>query len=179
VIFAAYRIGTRALGNPVLWSIAALAFLGIFVFELPFPAVVATAASIGVLGGRLAPSRFAAGGATIKSVFSDGESAVIGDETPSPHHARVSRGRPLVVVGLGFVLWALGIIATAGMFGTTGPPAQMAWFFSKAALVTFGGAYAVLPYVFQGAVEAQGWLTTSQMIDGLALGETTPGQRST
>ncbi|MFZ3117159.1 MAG: chromate transporter, partial [Variovorax sp.] len=101
--------------------------------------------------------------------------ALIDDDTPPPPHARFSRGRLTKVLGVGLGLWALAmatLIATQGLQGTL---TQMGWFFTKAALLTFGGAYAVLPYVYQGAVEQHHWLSGAQMIDGLALGETTPG----
>jgi chromate transporter len=95
------------------------------------------------------------------------------DATPS--HARYSRAHLLAVMGAFVVLWASGLLALTAQDGPNGELSQMGWFFTKAALVTFGGAYAVLPYVYQGAVETYGWLMPTQMIDGLALGETTPG----
>ncbi len=173
VLFAAYRIGTRALKNPVLWSIAAAAFIAIFFFKLPFPWIVLGAAVIGAIGGRIAPRSFATGG--------HGESgkdygpALIDDHTPSPEHARFKWSRLAVVLIVGLGLWAAAIASLLALYGTSGPLTQMAWFFTKAALLTFGGAYAVLPYVVQGAVDHYQWLSASQMIDGLALGETTPG----
>jgi chromate transporter len=101
--------------------------------------------------------------------------AIIDDTTPTPTHARFSRAR-LVRVIVGFLLlWAVAMALLVVQGGRDGALAQMGWFFTKAALVTFGGAYAVLPYVYQGAVETYGWLVPTQMIDGLALGETTPG----
>jgi chromate transporter len=174
VLFAAYRIGSRALRNAVLWSIAALAFIAIFAFRLPFPYIVLGAGIIGVVGGRVAPDRFRTGGGH----KGDGKGygpAVIDDDTPTPTHARftVRHTAPLIVVGL--VLAVVPLAALAWMDGWTATLTQMGWFFTKAALLTFGGAYAVLPYVYQGAVETYGWLTPEQMIDGLALGETTPG----
>src|SRR4029079_4169205 len=101
--------------------------------------------------------------------------AVIGDDTPTPAHARFSRPRFVSIVAGVLVVWgtALGILAMA--FGWRGDATQMGWFFTQAALVTFGGAYAVLPFVIETAVDGYGWLTAPQMIDGLALGETTPG----
>ncbi len=175
VLFAAYRIGSRALGNPVLWTIAVLAFVAIFALGLPFPYIIVGAALIGVVGGRLKPAQFSGGTAESATANAEGQRALIDDDTPPPPHARFNRTRLLSVLGGAVVLWLLGMAALAGSFGGASPPTEMGWFFSKAALVTFGGAYAVLPYVFQGAVEAQAWLTPAQMIDGLALGETTPG----
>jgi chromate transporter len=173
VVFAAYRIGTRALRNNVLWFIAALAFLAIFAFNVPFPYVVLGALIIGYFGGRMAPGKFTAGGhgATEKSYGA----AVIDDHTPLPDHARFRAGRLATFCAIGAALW-IGAMAVLMMsYGWDGTLTRMGWFFTKAALVTFGGAYAVLPYVYQGGVESYQWLTGVQMIDGLALGETTPG----
>jgi chromate transporter len=101
--------------------------------------------------------------------------ALIDDDTPTPAHARFSRSRLAKVLGIGIGLWALAMVALVSAYGVQGTFTQMGWFFTKAALLTFGGAYAVLPYVYQGAVETHQWLSGPQMIDGLALGETTPG----
>jgi chromate transporter len=174
VLHAAHRIGTRAPKNRWLWAVAAASLVAIFAFDTPFPAIVVAAALIGALGGRLAPQLFAAGGGHGGGHASYGP-AVIDDDTPTPPHVRHTRARLLRVLGIGLLLWLAGmglLVATQGWQGTL---AQMGWFFTKAALVTFGGAYAVLPYVYQGAVEQHHWLSGAQMIDGLALGETTPG----
>ncbi len=174
VVFAAYRIGARALKNVVLWSLAALAFVAIFVFEIPFPYIVLGAGFIGYLGGRLMPAKFAVGGGPHAADKSFGP-ALIDDATPTPHHAKFRWGKLLGFSMVGIAIWAgtLGVLVVYN--GWQGTLAQMGWFFTKAALLTFGGAYAVLPYVYQGAVEHYQWLTGPQMIDGLALGETTPG----
>ena len=174
VLHAAHRIGTRALKNYWMWAIAALAFVAIFAFDTPFPAIVIGAALIGHFGARRWPAVFALGGGHGSAKASYGP-ALIDDDTPTPAHARFSRGYLLRVLAVGLALWALvmgALVATQGWHATL---ATMAWFFTKAALLTFGGAYAVLPYVYQGAVEQHQWLTGAQMIDGLALGETTPG----
>jgi chromate transporter len=173
VLHAAHRIGTRALGNGWMWAIAAAAFVAIFAFDAPFPAIVLAAALIGFFGARRWPQVFAVGGHA-GSGASYGP-ALIDDETPPPPHARFSRGHLLRVLIVGVLLWAGVVTALVAAQGWSSTLAQMAWFFSKAALVTFGGAYAVLPYVYQGAVESHQWLSGPQMIDGLALGETTPG----
>ena len=174
VVHAAHRIGSRALKNRWLWAIAAAAFVAIFAFDMPFPAIVMAAALIGHFGGRLAPKVFALGGGHGAAQPGYGP-ALIDDHTPTPAHARFSRRRLAQVLVIGLVLWAGAMGLLVGSVGINSTLTQMGWFFTKAALLTFGGAYAVLPYVYQGAVEHHHWLTGAQMIDGLALGETTPG----
>ncbi len=174
VLHAAHRIGTRALKNRWMWAIAAAAFVAIFAFGTPFPAIVVAAALIGWFGSRRWPEVFSPGGGHGSQQASWGP-ALIDDNTPTPAHARFSRVRLVRVLVVGLGLWAAGMAALVATQGMQGTLAQMGWFFTKAALVTFGGAYAVLPYVYQGAVDTHGWTTGAQMIDGLALGETTPG----
>ena len=174
VLHAAYRIGTRALRNAWLWSIAAASFVAIFLFAVPFPVIVVAAGLVGLLGAKRWPAVFTLGGGDGAANDRYGP-AIIDDDTPSPPHARFSRGRLARVVIAGAAIWAVGFGAIAAVFGPASTLAAMGWFFTKAALVTFGGAYAVLPYVYQGAVETHQWLSGPQMIDGLALGETTPG----
>ncbi len=173
VLFAAYRIGSRTLRNPALWAIAAAAFLAVFVFDVPFPVIVLGAAAIGAAGGRLAPRWFAVDAR--HDADKNYGPAIIDDDTPTPGHARFSWRGTLLVLGIGIGIWALAIGVLLALFGPQSVFAAMALFFTKAALLTFGGAYAVLPYVVQGAVEQHHWLNATQMIDGLALGETTPG----
>ena len=174
VLAAAWRIGSRALHHPILWCIAIAAFVALFAADVPFPFVIAAAALIGWIGGRTAPRAFAL---TAHSAAhgAQAEPAVIDDDTPTPEHARYSHGGLFAMAGAFLAVWAVALAALVGLQGWHGDLAQMAWFFTKAALLTFGGAYAVLPYVIQGAVEDYGWLTAPQMIDGLALGESTPG----
>ena len=174
VVHAAHRIGSRALKNRWLWAIAAAAFVAIFAFDLPFPLIVVGAALVGHFGGRLAPKYFALGGGhgAAKQVFGP---ALIDDDTPTPSHALFSRRRLAQVLVAGLGMWAAAMAGLLAVFGAEGTLTQMGWFFTKAALLTFGGAYAVLPYVYQGAVEHHHWVSGAQMIDGLALGETTPG----
>ena len=174
VVHAAHRIGSRTLRNGVLWAIAAAAFVAIFAFDVPFPAIVLAAALVGVIGGRLAPGRFAAGGAHGSTAASAGP-AVVDDDTPTPPHARFTARRLLEVATIGVALWAVPMGLLAAFLGWDHTLTQMGWFFTKAALLSFGGAYAVLPYMYQGAVKDFGWLSSSQMMDGLALGESTPG----
>ena len=174
VVHAAHRIGSRTLRNSVVWAIAAAAFVAIFAFDVPFPAIVVGAALVGVIGGRLAPDRFAAGGGHASAAASAGP-AIIDDDTPTPAHARFTARRLLEVATIGAALWALPMGLLAAFLGWDHTLTQMGWFFTKAALLSFGGAYAVLPYIYQGAVADFGWLSSSQMMDGLALGESTPG----
>ena len=172
VVFAAYRIGSRALQYKPLWFISIAAFVAIFAFDVPFPAIVVTAAIVGAIWGRLAPERFR-GGAHASTAASFGP-ALIDDGAVLPH-TRFSAAKVVAFTVAGLAIWLAALGALAAAFGWQGTLTQMGWFFTKAALLTFGGAYAVLPYVYQGAVEHYGWLTATQMIDGLALGETTPG----
>lgn len=174
VLHAAHRIGSRALKNGWLWAIAAASFAAITLAGVPFPAIVLAAGLVGWFGARRAPHVFALGGGHAPGAAPHAP-ALIDDDTPTPPHARFSRGGLARVLGVGLALWALALGALVAWGGWQGTLAQMGWFFTKAALLTFGGAYAVLPYVYQGAVESQQWLTGPQMIDGLALGETTPG----
>ena len=174
VVSAAYRIGSRSLKNGLLWGIAVAAFVAIFALNVPFPLIVLAAGIAGYVGGRVAPHQFAVGGGHGSAGPRLG-AAVIDDDTPPPAHARFSWPRfwrVLVVCG---GLWMAAIGALTVHYGWDAVLTQMAWFFTKAALLTFGGAYAVLPYVHQGAVDHFQWLTPAQMMDGLALGETTPG----
>ncbi len=174
VLHAAHRIGGRALKNRWMWCIAAASFIAIFALGTPFPAIVLAAGLIGHFGARRWPQVFALGGGHGAAQKSYG-AALIDDNTPTPAHAVFSRGRLLTVLGVGLALWLLAMAGLLVAHGWQGTLTQMGWFFTKAALLTFGGAYAVLPYVYQGAVDMHQWLSGPQMIDGLALGETTPG----
>jgi chromate transporter len=173
VLHAAWRIGGRVMKHPLLWAIAVAAFVAIFAFKLPFPLIVLSAALIGFIGSKVAPAVFSSDG-HVASQKSYGP-ALIDDTTPTPSHALFRWSRFVVVVACGLVLWALPMLLLTFSLGWQHQLTQMSWFFTKAALLTFGGAYAVLPYVYQGAVDKFGWLTPGQMMDGLALGETTPG----
>jgi chromate transporter len=170
VLFAAWRIGSKALKNELLWAIAALAFAGIFFFHIDFPWIVLAAGLLGVLGGKLAPDKFKAGGGHGASNKAHGP-ALIDDDTPTPVHARFNMRNLVATMTIFTAIWTLALYATRGDATLT----AMGEFFTKAAFLTIGGAYAVLPYVYQNAVEHQAWLTGAQMMDGLALGETTPG----
>jgi chromate transporter len=171
---AAHRIGSRALKNSGLWAIAAASFVAIFALDVPFPVIVLGAAAIGYVWGRLRSGDFKAAGGHGSSQQGYGP-ALIDDTTPTPEHARFTWAGLTRVLGVGLLLWLLPMAWLCAVFGWGHTLTQMGWFFTKAALLTFGGAYAVLPYVYQGAVSHFGWLTPTQMMDGLALGETTPG----
>lgn len=178
VLHAVWRIGSRTLRHPakvpLLWAIALASFVAIAWLKIPFPWVVGAAALLGTVGARFAPAQFATGGGHGAAGKSWGP-ALIDDHTPTPPHALFRKARLARLAVVGALLWAVPmalLVATQGLASTL---AHMGWFFTKAALLTFGGAYAVLPYVYQGAVEHYQWLTGPQMIDGLALGETTPG----
>jgi chromate transporter len=174
VLQAAYRIGSRVLQNNLLWAIAAASFVAIFALNVPFPLIVLAAALIGFVGGRLSANSFQVGGGHGAASQSSG-SAIIDDDTPTPSHAIFTWKRLWQVLLAAAVLWLVPMGLLVLQFGWDHTFTQMSWFFTKAALLTFGGAYAVLPYVFQAAVEQFGWVTVTQMMDGLALGETTPG----
>lgn len=174
VAFAAYRIGSRALKNNLLRAVSVAAFTAMFVFDIPFPYIVLIAGLLGYVGSRYWPEKFRAGGHSTHGISSYGP-ALIDDDTPVPEHARFLWSRCIVFAVLGLLMWGGAMSLLALQYGWDGTLTQMGWFFTKAAMMTFGGAYAVLPYVYQGGVEDYAWLDAVQMIDGLALGETTPG----
>jgi chromate transporter len=176
VIFAAYRIGLRTLRNKAMWGIAGLAFVEICVLGMPFPLIILIAGILGLWGGKACPAWFDMSlGHAEDQAEAEARPALIDDHTPPPAHTIFSWRVLWRVAAGGLLIWATAMAALTIHYGWHGAYTQMAWFFSKAALLTFGGAYAVLPYVYQGAVEHYHWLTAWQMMDGLALGETTPG----
>ncbi len=168
VLFAVYRIASKSLNHAVWWALAVASFIAVTFLHIGFPWVVAGAAIVGWITGELRPNWISGGHGDGKAKAH--AAAVIDDDTPTPAHAHFSWPRSLALV-IGFV--ALGVAVYAVL--PSKALADMAEFFTSAALVTFGGAYAVLPYVTQAAVEKYQWLSTAQMMDGLALGETTPG----
>ena len=174
VLEAVRRIGSRALKNSAMLLVAAGAFIAIFFFDVPFPIIILTAAVVGFLGGRSGASAFQAGGghgSTSGKAVPDAETA-LGIDVPA--HARPSLGWSLKVSAIFLLLW----LSPVALLAVTMPDSiytDIATFFSKMAVVTFGGAYAVLAYVAQQAVENYGWLRPGEMLDGLGMAETTPG----
>lgn len=174
VLKAAHRIGSSALRSKGLWAMAIASFVAGFAFGVPFPAIVLVAGVIGLVGGHMVPDQFKTQSHRREEDPSRAR-ALIDDDTPLPEHALNTRIKLIRVALVGVFLWVLPMGMLTVTFGRHHDLTQMGWFFTKAALLTLGGAYAVLPYVYQGAVEVYGWLTPIQMMDGLALGETTPG----
>lgn len=175
VIEAVLRLGRRALRNSVLRAISAAAFIAIFFYDVPFPVIILTAGVVGFAGARLAWRPFIAGGlhgASGASAFGDADS-LLGDGTPT--HARPDLVWSLSIAALFLVLWFLPVAMLWLVGGPDNVFAQIAVFFSKMAVVTFGGAYAVLAYVAQQAVDNYGWVTAGEMLDGLGMAESTPG----
>ena len=174
VFHATYRIGSRSLKNNFLWLIAAASFIAIFVFNIPFPLIVLSAAVLGYVVSKKQPHLFAHNTAHQNNQKNYG-AALIDDNTPPPAHAQFRWLHLLKILLIAALLWCVPMLLLTLNLGWQHTYTQMAWFFTKAALLTFGGAYAVLPYVYQGAVSHYAWLSPTQMIDGLALGESTPG----
>ena len=173
IAHAVFRIGSRSLRHPTLWAIAGLSTIAMLISGALFPLILAVAVVIGIVGSRVAPKVFQDGGGHTATAEAGGP-AIIDDTTPTPLHARITTWRLVRTVAVSVAAWVLPVGALWLSLGPENSLVEMALFFSGAALLTFGGAYAVLPYVFHGAVSA-GWATPAQMVDGLALGETTPG----
>jgi chromate transporter len=168
---AVVRVGGRALGHPALVALAVAAFVALWVFAIPFPVVIAAAAAIGWALGRWAPHTMDV--AKGHGTGDDGPPPLISDD--ALHTERPSRAHAIKVVAMGLVAWAVPVGVVVALTGRDSIFTDQALFFSGAALVTFGGAYAVLAYVAQKAVEVYGWLAPGEMVSGLALAETTPG----
>ena len=182
VAAAVLRIGKKALRNGTMWAVAGLAFVAIYFFRVPFPVIILAAALVGWLGGRWRPNQFTgAGGGHGHGPKSGGagevHATVIRDDTDAAAapHTRPTLARAWRVTAVCLTLWAAPLLLLAAWLGPGHTVVREGVFFSKAATVTFGGAYAVLPYVSQQAVETHGWLAPGQMLDGLGLAETTPG----
>jgi len=173
IAHAVFRIGSRSLRHPVLWAIAGVATIAMLISGALFPLILAVAVVVGMVGSRVAPKVFQGGGGHTPAAKAGGP-AIIDDKTATPPHARISSWRLVRTIATSLAAWFVPVGALWLALGPDSSLVEMALFFSGAALLTFGGAYAVLPYVFHGAVSA-GWATPAQMVDGLALGETTPG----
>jgi chromate transporter len=174
VVEAVLRIGKRALKGRLMVGVAALAFVAIFLFDVPFPLVVLGAGLFGLLGYRLWPDAFT----PAKSVEPVGEHQTVIDRMAADGelgHTKPSRARALRILAICLLLWATPVLGLALALGVDSVFVTEGVFFSKAAVVTFGGAYAVLAYIAQRAVETYGWLQPGEMLDGLGLAETTPG----
>jgi chromate transporter len=175
VVQAVIRIGTRALRNAAMLAIAAASFVAIFVFGVPFPLIILTAGAIGYLGVRAGLAAFRGGGGHggLGRPEVDDTETLLGEETPE--HTRVNRGWALRISSVLLVLWLAPVALLFALAGPAHVYSQIAGFFSVMAVVTFGGAYAVLAYVAQEAVQNFGWLAPGEMLDGLGMAETTPG----
>jgi len=171
VAVAVIRIGHKALKSPVAWGIAAAAFTGIFFLRIPFPIIIAGAAFVGLLGDRVWPAAFV----VVGTAGENKEESVLSDHDELPDYVRPSWSRAARICLVCLTLWWTPILLAGLRWGWDHTLFKEGLFFSKAAVVTFGGAYAVLPYVAQQAVEKFSWLQTGQMMDGLGLAETTPG----
>lgn len=175
VVQAVIRIGSRALKNGAMIGIAVASFVAIFVFGIPFPLIILAAGLIGFFGARAHLPAFRGGGGHGKvgdKQVADADT-LLGEETPE--HTRVNRAWALRISGVILVLWLAPVAALFLMLGPQNVFSQIAGFFSVMAVVTFGGAYAVLAYVAQEAVQNFGWLAPGEMLDGLGMAETTPG----
>ncbi len=175
VVEAVLKIGRRALKRRAHFVIAAAAFVAIYLFRVPFPMIVLAAALIGLAGARFLPEAFASDSAGTRSPGDTATVTAIDDHAPLPPHTLPSRTRAMKILAVGLILWAAPFAALIAWRGWGSLHAHEYLFFTQAALVTFGGAYAVLAYVTQAAVGAYGWVAQAQAIDGLALAETTPG----
>src|SRR5215203_2054076 len=175
VLEAVVRIGKKSLKNKVMVGLAAAAFVAIFFLKVPFPIIILLAGVIGFLGGRAGLPTFDVGGGHGPSPGKDAPlvDALLGDELPA--HARPTVAKSLRVAAVWLALWLLPVFALLAILGEANVFSQIAIFFSKMAMVTFGGAYAVLAYVAQQAVENYAWLRAGEMLDGLGMAETTPG----
>nr|MCU0750938.1 chromate efflux transporter [Akkermansiaceae bacterium] len=174
VISAVMRIGKKVLNHPLLWALSAMSFVAIFFFSVPFPLIIVSALMIGWLLGRYHPDAFRMAGGHGEKAGELSGTYVISDAV-SENIPTLSWPRTLGRISFWLLLWMAPVVASHAILGASHVLSREGVFFSKAALVTFGGAYAVLPYVAQQAVEGHGWLSAEQMMDGLGLAETTPG----
>jgi chromate transporter len=172
VAAATIRIGRTALANGVMVAVAVAAFVSIFLLHVPFPVIIVAAALAGLVGERIRPAIFTAG---LGRELEEHERIALRDDAPPAEHTTPTARRSLTVLAVGLAAWILPLALVAAIRGPADTLTEQAWFFSRAALVTFGGAYAVLSYINQAAVLHYGWLQPGQMVVGLGLAETTPG----
>jgi len=173
VLHAVHRVGSRALKSRPMVALAALAFVGIFFLGVPFPLIVLGAGIIGFVGARAGSRAFQVGGDSHGRASERPTESLLGDELPE--YARPTVGRALRVSAVWLALWLVPVLAVFATLGSGNVYADIGGFFSKMAVVTFGGAYAVLAYMAQQAVDTYGWLKPGEMLDGLGMAETTPG----
>ncbi|WP_288287785.1 chromate efflux transporter [uncultured Sphingobium sp.] len=175
VLQAVVRISSRALKNNVMLAMAAAAFVLIFFFDVPFPIIVLAAGLIGYFGGRAGLAVFKVGGGhgASKGILVEDAETLLGEELPA--HARVTPREAFRTAAVWLALWLIPVAVLLAWLGPDDVFSQIATFFSTMALVTFGGAYAVLAYVAQEAVQSYHWLQPGEMLDGLGMAETTPG----
>jgi chromate transporter len=173
VLSAVHRVGSRALKSWPMLALAAVAFIGIFFVGVPFPLIVLAAGIIGLIGARSGSSAFQVGGDGHGGAAGGSPESLLGEELPE--HARPTVNRALRVSAIWLVLWLVPVLAIAATLGSGNVYTDIGAFFSKMAVVTFGGAYAVLAYMAQQAVETYGWVKPGEMLDGLGMAETTPG----
>jgi chromate transporter len=171
VVEAVVRVGKRALRNRIMVGLAAAAFVAIFFFSAPFPLIIIAAGVLGFFGARAGRAEFAGGGHGGQEASAEDD--LLGNELPP--HARPNLARALRAGAIWLTLWLLPVACLLIFLGPANVFSQIAVFFSKMAMVTFGGAYAVLAYVAQQAVENYHWVTPGEMLDGLGMAETTPG----
>ena len=175
VVQAVMRIGSRALKNGFTIGIAVAAFIGIFFFAVPFPVIVTAAAVVGYIGGRLYPATFSGGERRDKEKLMDADAIDSAAAAGNLGHTKPSLARAIRVTSFCLVLWLGPVAILVAWLGFNNVFTQESLFFSKMAIVTFGGAYAVLAYVAQQAVSTYSWLVPGEMLDGLGMAETTPG----
>jgi chromate transporter len=172
VASATLKIGAKALANGLMVAVAIAAFVAIYVVHVPFPLIVLAAGAIGLIGATVAPDRVQVG---VADELAEQERIAIADDAPRAEHTKPTVVRTVLTLVVGLVVWLVPIALVAAWRGPDDTLTQMGWFFSRASLVTFGGAYAVLAYVNVAAVVTYGWLQPGQMVVGLGLAETTPG----
>jgi chromate transporter len=172
VVAATIRIGSKALANGLMLAVAIAAFVAIFVVHVPFPLIVLGAVLVGFIGGAIRPDLFDVG---VARELDEQERIALRDDAVRSPHTLPSKARAVRTLIVGLIVWLVPIALIASWRGGGDTLTEMSWFFSRAALVTFGGAYAVLAYVNVAAVQTYGWLLPGQMVVGLGLAESTPG----